>query len=63
VILLTIVLAPLLENEDEMTAYSPPIAYSSTELKRVDVIEDLGVVFDSDLTFVSHSKQNINKTY
>ena len=27
---------------------------SSTELERVDVIKDLGVMFDSDLTFVSH---------
>ena len=25
-------------------------------LERVDVIKDLGVMFDSDLTFVSHCK-------
>jgi len=36
---------------------------SSTELERVDVIKDLGVVFDSDLTFVSHCKEKINTAY
>ena len=36
---------------------------SSTVLERVDVIKDLGVVFDFDLTFVSHCKEKINKAY
>jgi len=30
---------------------------SSTDLERVDVIKDLGVVFDSELSFVSHCKE------
>jgi len=33
---------------------------SSTALKSVDVIKDLGVVFDSELSFVSHCKEKIN---
>jgi len=32
---------------------------SSTQLERVDVMKDLGVVFDSYLTFVSHCKEKI----
>ena len=30
---------------------------SSADLERVDVIKDLGVVFDSELSFVSHCKE------
>jgi len=30
---------------------------SSTALESVDVIKDLGVVFDSELKFVSHCKE------
>jgi len=29
----------------------------------VDVIKDLGVVFDSELSFVSHCKEKINRVY
>jgi len=29
----------------------------------VDVIKDLGVVFDSELSFVSHCKEKINRAY
>ena len=36
---------------------------SSTELERVDVMKDLGVVFDSELSFVSHCKEEINRAY
>jgi len=36
---------------------------SSTEFETVDVIKDLGVVFDSDFTFVSHCKEKINKAF
>jgi len=36
---------------------------SSTVLESVDVIKDLGVVFDSVLSFVSHCKEKINKAY
>ena len=36
---------------------------SSTELERVNTIKDLGVIFDSELTFVSHCKEKINKAY
>jgi len=36
---------------------------SSKELERADVIKDLGVMFDSDHTFVSHCKEKINKAY
>jgi len=32
-------------------------------LERVDVITHLGEVFVSDLTFVSHCKEKINKAY
>jgi len=34
--------------------------FSSTVLESVDVIKDLGVVFDSELSFVSHCKEKIN---
>jgi len=33
---------------------------SSTALESVDVIKDPGVVFDSELSFVSHCKEKIN---
>jgi len=36
---------------------------SSTALESVDVIKDLGVVFDSELSFVSHCKEKLNKAY
>jgi len=36
---------------------------SSTELERVDVKKDLGVLFDSVFSFVSHCKQKINRAY
>jgi len=35
----------------------------STALESVDVIKDLGVVFDSELSFVSHCKEKINRAY
>jgi len=33
---------------------------SPTALESVDVTKDLGVVFDSELSFVSHCKEKIN---
>jgi len=36
---------------------------SSTSLNSVDVIKDLGVVFDSELSFVSHCKEKIGRAY
>jgi len=33
----------------------------STALESVDIIKDLGVVFDSELSFVSHCKEKINR--
>jgi len=36
---------------------------SFTVLESVDVIKDLGVVFDSELSIVSHCKENINRAY
>jgi len=36
---------------------------SSTSLESVDVIKHLGVVFDSEFSFVSHWKEKINRTY
>jgi len=36
---------------------------SSTALESVDVIKDLGVVFDSELSFVSHCTEKINRAY
>jgi len=36
---------------------------SSTSLESVDVIKDLGVVFDSELSFVSHCKEKISRAY
>jgi len=36
---------------------------SSTSLESADVIKDLGVVFDSKLSFVSHCKEKINRAY
>jgi len=35
----------------------------STSLESVDVIKDLAVVFDSELSFVSHCKEKINRAY
>jgi len=37
--------------------------FLSTFLESVDVIKDLGVVFDSELRFVSHCKEKINRAY
>jgi len=36
---------------------------SSTALESVNVTKDLGVVFDSELSFVSHCKEKINSAY
>jgi len=36
---------------------------SSTELERVDVMKDLGAVFDSELSFVSHCREKVNRAY
>jgi len=36
---------------------------SSTVLESDNVIKDLGVVFDSELSFVSHCKEKINRAY
>jgi len=36
---------------------------SSTALESVDAIKDQGVVFDSELSFVSHRKEKINRAY
>jgi len=36
---------------------------SSTSLESVDVMKDLGVVFDLELSFVSHCKEKINRAY
>ena len=36
---------------------------SSTDLERVDVIKDPGVVFSSKLSFVSHCKEKISRAY
>jgi len=36
---------------------------SFTSLESVDVIKDLGVVFDSELSFVSHCKEKIDRAY
>jgi len=35
----------------------------SADLEKVDVMKDLGVVFDSQLSFVSHCKEKINRAY
>jgi len=32
-----------------------------TALESVDVIKDLGVVFDSELSFVSHCNEKLNR--
>jgi len=56
-------------NKCKLAFYGRGINYeykyylSSTVLERVDVINDLGVVFDSELSFVSHCKEKINRAY
>ena len=50
-------------NKCKIAFYGRDINYdykyhlSSTDLQRVEVIKDLGVVFDSQLSFVSHCKE------
>jgi len=39
------------------------VAQPATVLESVDVIKDLGVVLDSELSFVSHCKEKINRAY
>jgi len=57
------------KNKCEIAFYGRNVNYeykyylSSTSLESVDVIKDLGVVFDSELSFVSHCKEKINRTY
>jgi len=48
---------------EEMLTRSTNIIFSSTALESVDVIKDLGMVFDSELSFVSQCKEKINRAY
>jgi len=48
---------------EEMYNYEYKYYLSSTDLERVDVIKDLGVAFDSELSLVSHCNKKINGAY
>jgi len=56
-------------NKCEIAFYGRDVNYeykyyfSSTSPESVDVIKDLGVVFDSEVSFVSHCKEKINRAY
>jgi len=56
-------------NKCKIAFYGTDVNYeykyylSSTDLERVDVIKDLGAVFNSELSFVSHCKEKINRAY
>jgi len=56
-------------NECKIAFYGRDVNYaykyylSFTDLESLDVIKDLGVVFDSELRFASHCKEKINTAY
>jgi len=59
-------LSKLNKNKYKKAFYGKSVNYeykyylSFTALESVDIIKDLGVVFDSELSFVSHCKEKIN---
>jgi len=63
------VVVKLNKNKCKIAFYGRDVNYeykyylSSTILESVDVIKDLVVVFDSELSFVCHCKEKINRGY